>query len=237
DIVKVMGLLALATGIFYSFIQFPPSKKLMLPASTGSKHFLKDPLLYMIAFFLFFQGSMEAILNNWTTTYFTEYLGFKENVALYALSLYLAGMTVMRLLIGSVLRSVPLSQLMFGSMGLMLGGILLVAFGKNYFSSVCGLTLCGVGLAAGFPIMLGMAGSRYASNSATAFSIILTIALVGNMLVNILMGFISGNFGIRHLTTVFVGEWLLLVILAAMIFSRREKPANNTVAMEKEITV
>ena len=75
----------------------------------------------------------------------------------------------------------------------------------------------GVGLAAGFPVMLGLVGSRYADLSGTAFSFVLVIALIGNMFVNFLMGIISENFGIRHLGTVTITIILCMFVLAALI--------------------
>jgi fucose permease len=87
-----------------------------------------------------------------------------------------------------------------------------------------GLILLGIGLAAGFPIMLGLAGSRYAAQSGTAFSFIFTITLSGNMLVNYLMGLISKNYGIQHFTSVAFAELLFMIFFCILIFrSQRNK--------------
>ena len=107
---------------------------------------------------------------------------------------------------------------MLASLAIVLAGILFLQFSSNYYLSVTGLILLGIGLAAGFPIMLGLAGNRYAAQSGTAFSIIFTIVLTGNMLINYLMGVISKNYGIHHFTTVAFIELACMMLLCILIF-------------------
>jgi hypothetical protein len=59
----------------------------------------------------------------------------------------------------------------------------------TYALAVAGLIFCGAGLAAGFPMMLGILGNTYSSLSGTAFGLVLTIALLGNMLIITSWGF------------------------------------------------
>jgi FHS family glucose/mannose:H+ symporter-like MFS transporter len=218
QVVEAVGWLTLAVGLFYSFIKFPPSKKAIGFSPVKTRKLFKERYLWLIAFFLFFQGSIEAVFNNWTTTYLTKHLSIAESNALYALSLYVVGMTAMRLLTGSVLRSMKLPVLMFTSLTIAFTGILLLYFGQSYYLSILALILVGVGLAAGFPIMLGLAGNRYAAQSGTAFSFIFTISLSGNMLINYLMGVISKKYGIQHFTSVAFAELLFMLILCILIF-------------------
>lgn len=239
QIVEVVGWLTLGVGLFYAFVKFPPSKKAIGFLQTRTNRLLKQNYLWLIAFFLFFEGSIEAILNNWTTTYLTRQLLLAENKALYALSLYVAGMTAMRLLIGSVFRSIKSSTLMFSSLSIVLTGILFVYFGKSYYLSVVGLILLGVGLAAGFPIMLGLAGGRYAAQSGTAFSLIFTISLSGNMLVNYLMGLIAKNYGMGHFTSVLFTELLFMLFFCFLIFrpQRNTNSETETIIKTKRATI
>jgi fucose permease len=239
QIIKAVGWLTLAVGLFYSFIPFPPSKKDLGLGLTKTASLHKERYLLMIALYLFFQGSLEAIFNNWTTTYLTQYLSLAESKALYALSLYVAGMTLMRLLIGSVFRSVAAFKLMLASLALVTAGILFVRFGSPDYSSMAGLLLVGVGLAAGFPIMLGLAGNRYRAQSGTAFSFIFTIALTGNMLVNYAMGVISKRYGIGQLTSVAFIELGCMLLFCILIF--RSKPIGETemktLSSKKEVPI
>ena len=68
-----------------------------------------------------------------------------------------------------------------------------------------------------FPVMLGITGERFKDLSGTAFSFVISVALIGNMLVNYMMGLISGKYGISNLTTVAFIEMSLQVILFTVI--------------------
>jgi fucose permease len=82
------------------------------------------------------------------------------------------------------------------------------------------LILLGAGLAGGFPIMLGFVGERYSTQSATAFSFVLVIALTGNMLVNYIMGLVVQHYGVQHLITVAFAEWLVMMLICSSIVRR-----------------
>jgi FHS family glucose/mannose:H+ symporter-like MFS transporter len=221
-VIAAVGIVALIISIFFTLIKFPASKKQMGFALVKATHLFKDSYLFFIAFYLFFQGSLEAIVNNWTTTYLTKHLSIEENNALYALSLYVAGMTAMRLLIG-LFKSADALKLMIFSLTVILFGILALHFGTSLFTSLTGLILLGVGLAAGFPIMLGLAGERFAAQSGTAFSFIFTVSLFGNTLINYLMGWVSKTYGIQHYISFAFAELAGMLILCILIFKKQNK--------------
>jgi MFS family permease len=178
-------------------------------------------VLILIAFFLFCQSAFEAIINNWTTTFLTSGLSVPQNQALYALSLFVVGMTLMRLLLGSVFRNTALKKLWIGAFGMIFLGLLFLFIGKYFYLSVTGLILLGAGLAGGFPLMLGLVGDRYKELSGTAFSLVFVIALLGNMLINYGMGIIAQLYGIQHLITVAFIEMLVMIILCYNILKNR----------------
>jgi fucose permease len=117
-------------------------------------------------------------------------------------------------------------KMLLASMGILFFGILLLQFGKTFSLAVTGLILLGAGLAGGFPIMLGFVGTRYAERSGTAFSFVLVIALIGNMLVNYMMGVIAHNFGIQYLTTVAFTELGIMLVLSIFIFRKINRHKN-----------
>jgi fucose permease len=218
QILASVGALTFAIAIFFIFIQFPASKKEQGFALAKSSSFLKDELIILIAFYLFCQSSFEAIINNWTTTYLTKQLSVTESNALYALSLFVVGMTVMRFLSGSILRSVSAGKILMASFVLILLGIIFLKYAQPFYFAVAGLILLGAGLANGFPVMLGITGSRYAERSGTAFSFVLVVALFGNMLVNYLMGVIANRYSIHQLTNVALAELIVMIMLSVFIF-------------------
>lgn len=220
EIVSAIGWLTLAMAAGYAFISFPPAKQQKgFPLAKSGKMFA-DLTLVLIGFFLFCQSSFEAIINNWTTTYLTAGDHMEESSALYALSLYIAGMTVMRLLTGSIFRTISPQHMLLISLLLMPAGILLLRSGTSFPVSAAGLILLGAGLAGGFPIMLGFVGERYSTQSGTAFSFVLVIALTGNMLVNYMMGLVVQHYGVQHLITVAFAEWLVMMLICSSIVRR-----------------
>ena len=86
--------------------------------------------------------------------------------------------------------------------------------------SSTGLVLLGAGLASGFPVMLGFAGDRYPEISGTAFSLVLSIALLGNTLMNYGVGIIAQKFGIEHLITFAFAETIIMIIICLIILKR-----------------
>jgi fucose permease len=212
-----IGFITLIVGIFYMSIRFPEAThKQGFPLRQGLSLF-RDRLIVLIAFFLFFQSSFEAIINNWTTLFLLKRLPVSASDALYALSLFVVGITVMRILIGSVLRKTYGLKILLGSFCLTLTGLLFLRAGVSLGFAMTGLLLIGAGLAGGFPIMLGFVGNRYRELSGTAFSFVLVIALLGNMLVNYGMGFIAQYFGILHVVDVALIELAAMIVLCLFI--------------------
>jgi FHS family glucose/mannose:H+ symporter-like MFS transporter len=222
-VVATTGFLTLATGIFYILTVFPPPKQLQGFPIKRSLGLIKDNVLILIAIFLFFQSSFEAIINNWTTTYLMKYLLIGEKYALFGLSSFVVGMSVMRLLIGSIFRSVQAKKILFASFGFIFIALICLKTGHSFGMALTGLVLLGAGLAGGFPIMLGFVGDRYNELSGTAFSFAFVIALVGNMLINYLMGLIARTFGIQHLISVSFIELTAFIILGIMILKKIKK--------------
>ena len=216
-IVSIVGFATLVLGIFYLLIKFPLPKQSRGVPVKDIITLVKDGVLILIAFFLFCQSSFEAIINNWTTTYLTNHLLIDPGKSLYALSLFVAGMTVTRLFLGSIFRSTDVKKIWAVSFLLVLSGLILLGAGRSFTAAVTGLVLLGAGLAAGFPIMLGFVGNRYKEFSGTAFSLVLVIALLGNMIINYCMGIISQTYGIRHLITVAFIELAVMSLLCIRI--------------------
>ncbi|MEO8820766.1 MAG: MFS transporter [Ginsengibacter sp.] len=226
-VVSIIGIATFIVGVIYLLIKFPPPKHAGGLPVKKSLSLLNDSVLLLIAFFLFFQSAFEGIINNWTTTYLSDYLHILPGKALYALSLSVVGMTVVRLLLGSVLRNTEAKKIWTMAFSLLLLGLLFLSFAKSFYPAVTGLILIGGGLAAGFPIMLGFVGDRFKELSGTAFSIAFVIALLGNMIINYCMGFIVQRYGVRNLTTVGFVEFVIMVILCIAVLRKLNKNHKN----------
>ncbi|MCU0366221.1 MAG: MFS transporter [Bacteroidales bacterium] len=219
-IVSLTGFIALAAAILFLVIKYPPAK---LSGGASARQMLalfRDETLLLIAFFLFFQSAFEALVNNWTTTYLIDRFSVQQSSALMGLSAYVAGMTIMRLMIGSIFRNVPEKRLLVISFGILIIALITIVTGKTLFQSAAGLLILGAGLAGGFPIMLGFVGNRYPNLSGTAFSLAFTIALLGNMLINFSMGLIVEKFGVKTLPAVQSVELIVMITLGLIVFKK-----------------
>lgn len=226
-VLSATGVLALLAAVFMLLVRFPsPKQKAGFPLAK-SVQFFRDPVLLAIAFFLFCQSSFEGVVNNWTSTFLIEQRSFSEQHALYALSLFVAGMGVMRLLVGSIWKNLRVVHLLTISFVLLLISIGIIWQSTHFEVVLAGLLLLGAGLAPVFPLMLGLVGSRYRELSATAFSFVLAIALTGNMLINFCMGLISRYYGIQHLLTVMLMECLAMIMLGILIIRQTNHPTSK----------
>src|SRR6185503_13073286 len=101
-ILSSVGLIMLLAAIYFLTIKFPTAKhEKGLPVKEA-----------LTSFFLFFQSGAESLINNWTTTFFQSDLKFSEKDSLFALSCYLGGLTLTRLLLGKLLKKISSFSIM-----------------------------------------------------------------------------------------------------------------------------
>ena len=218
-ILAFVGVLMVSTVIYFSLIKFPaPKHEQGLPVKQALK-LLKQPALLLTSFFLFFQSGIEGLVNNWTTTFFQSNLAAPEKDAWFALSLNLAGLTIMRLLLNKLLKKISSFKIMIASLIITAAGSILMLYASTYTSALAALIIIGAGFAASFPVVLGYIGQLYANLSGTAFSIAFVIALSGNALINYVFGFISNAYGIQQLPVCLLA---ILTCLFILIFSIKQ---------------
>lgn len=221
SILSGVSILPVLIGTFILLTKYPEAKHSGQMSVRHSIKLIKEPLLLLIGFFLFCQSSFEGVINNWTTLYLSQQWLATESNALYGLSLFVVGMAVIRLLLGSVFRTISSAKIMMMSF-IMLGiGCLIIQLAGSFAHAVIGLVVCGGGLAAGFPVMLAILGGRYAQLSGTAFGLVLTIALFGNMMMNYGMGWIAEVFGMQYYPAVLFALFTLMAVLSYGVFKNQ----------------
>jgi MFS family permease len=210
-ILSSVGLIMLLAAIYFLTIKFPTAKhEKGLPVKEALK-LLKQPALLLTSFFLFFQSGAESLINNWATTFFQADLKFSEKDSLFALSCYLGGLTLTRLLLGKLLKKISSFSIMIASLLLAAAGGFLLLYSDSYAISLVALIMLGAGFAASFPVILGYIGHIYATLSGTAFSIAFVIGLTGNTLINYSFGLLSNRYGTKQLPV------LLLCVIACLL--------------------
>lgn len=222
-----IGIVLLGPVFFLAAIDFPMPKQAQgFPLAQGAG-LLRDGALLLIAFTLALQSGLEGVVNNWITTYLESARGLAAREALFALSAFVGGMTVARLALAEVLKRMPGDRVLYLGMALSAIGIGILRIAPWANAATAGLAVLGVGLAAAFPLLLGFVADLYPALSGTAFSVVLVIALLGNMGINYLVGVVADRVGAGYLPLV-LGMCLALQFafaVTALRAYRRRAPA------------
>lgn len=212
-ILQGIGIIMLVGILYCTPIRFPAPKQAQgFPVKKGLG-LLKESSLLLLSFILFFQSGIEGVCNNWSTLYFGQTTGISANQALMALTCMVAGLTIARLLLVIVFKKVKPETVLPCSLILTAIGFGLLTFTPGFARAAIGMVLIGTGLASTFPVILSILGSRYASLSGTAFGVALVIALVGQTLLNSLMGVASQSIGIGLYPYLMIGSLLIMLLL------------------------
>jgi len=228
SVIDVVSAVSLLVAIAFAVISYPEiehKEKIsikLLPDFIGNKLFMG------ICFYLFFQSAFEALINNWSVSYFVKQLHTEQNIALIALSFSVLGMVAMRILSGSILKKISHSVMIYSSLVLLTSGLILLLFSFSIYFLMLGLFLIGAGLAPGFPVMLGIVGGIYKEVSGTAFSFALFIALIGNMIINYFTGVLSQKYGMVVYPYIILTEIVMMIILFIFIRKSEKKQNINT---------
>lgn len=217
-IVAGIGFSMLAPLILNLILTFPKPKQ---EQSIAIKQFFllaKNKLLLLFGFILFFQSGLEALTNNWTTSYLIEVLQVAEQKALLTLTIYGGIFTVGRLAVGLLLKVMSSRIVLVGAVLLALIGGVISLIAGNVGMYTMGLLCIGLGLSAGFPIVLGMVGDRFPSWTGTAFGVVFSIALIGNIIINYLNGVAAELWSIGTFPIVYVISASLMLLLIFVTF-------------------
>lgn len=213
-----IGIFVLLPVIIYLIIPFPPPKNPQGFPLKEARRLVKDPWIILTGFILFIQSGMEGLANNWSTTFLLENKGFLSQNALFSLTWLVAGMTFMRLVLGWWLHHIRPGLVLILSIALSVLGSMLLVLTDAQAATYIGMGILGAGLSACFPVIMGQVAGKYTRLSGTALSIVLVLALLGNMLCNYGMGIMANSRGTRVLPLVIAGGLLiqLFLIIPAM---------------------
>jgi fucose permease len=196
-VIAALGGLVAIVLAYFLVVQFPAPKQPQGFPLRDALRLTRDPVLLLLGLILFFESGMEITMGGWTAAYVNDVLALPGDRALLLLSLYWVGMTVARLLLGTVLSGLSHRRVLLPSLALALVGVLLLLMAETQALAAAGVLLVGAGFAAVFPVVLGLVGDRYPQLSGTAFSLVLVMALTGGTLLPLATGVLGDRFGLR----------------------------------------
>jgi len=221
--------LSILVAVLFAVISYPITVEKEKISFRLVPIFVKNRMFLMICFYLFFQSAFEAIVNNWSVSFFMDSVGVVQEKALVALSFSVLGMIMMRILTGSIFKLLSYNQLIRIALTLLTLGLICLILPAPYFVRVAGLFFLGTGLAPGFPVMLGVVAGIFKNVSATAFSFAMVIALTGNIIINYLTGVFVDKFGVGVYLYVVLIEIIAMVIVFGLIRSSEKKTESGPV--------
>jgi MFS transporter, FHS family, glucose/mannose:H+ symporter len=233
SIVAGIGVIVLVPVVFCLVIDFPaPKQSGGSPADTSRLRFLLDPFFLLAALAMGIQSGMEGMSNDWLTRYYKFVVlsgeeGVERNaqIALIALT---SGMVLTRLALASLLRWLSAQLVLLTGIAIAAAGALALTYSASYWGSLAGPILIGTGLAAAFPVTLGLVADRFPNQSGTAFSIIFVVALLGNMLINKTFGNFAEKYGIQQYTSALLALLVGSAILLSLVVWLSRRPADQT---------
>jgi fucose permease len=230
SIIGTIGAALLLPVLYFLVLDLPVPKHAQgFPIAQGAG-LARDGALLAIALTLALQSGIEGVINNWSTTYLQHARGISPRHALLALSAYVGGMTVARVALTGILRTVPGGRVLLSGILVSGAGVAILAWAPGATTAATGLALTGIGLAAAFPLLMGYAADLHPDMSGTAFSVVLAIALPGNMAANYLVGVLSARFGPEHLP-LWLGACLALqsgiAVIALRAYGARTHPSTG----------
>lgn len=219
-ILSVIGFLVIVPLVLFVVLKCPEAKNSGGIPYRKYAQMLKNPTILLIGFFLFFQSGFETLSTTWTPRYFMEIYLADTQSALISLTVMSVSLTVARLFLGMAMRKVEAWKVLIAGMLITLSGLILMKFGGSYSLGLVGIAMLGFGASASFPVMLGYVGTMYPDISGAAFSLVLMMALTGNMLLNALGGVVFETWQVSSFTLYMISIILLMLALLYLIIRR-----------------
>lgn len=219
QILIILSLIIFISSLVLVGMRFPTSKHTQNAPFRSFLHFFKHKTLVLLTLFLFFQSALEGVFNNWTSTFLVNVVDFKMNEALTLLTIYMAGLTAYRIFLAAILKKTSPMLVLFVSVLILLISTFVFSLQVAHsWYNIAGIGV-GIGTAAGFPIVLSFVAQLYTQLRGTAFGFALFISVIGNILINFLMGIIAQQAGLEVFPCVAV--FCVLAMLGSFLFIRR----------------
>ena len=186
---NTISVIMLLCILFFFFISFPQAKEQEGVSFQNTLGLLKYPALLIFALVLFFQSGFEGVSGSFTVSFLDKSCHIDNATATLSMTWFTIGMLAGRLPLGYITKHLKdLGTLYLYLLTAFTGVVFLYACGSQVSMVYVAMTLIGFGVGATFPVVLNYIGSTFRSQSGTAFSIALFIALCGQSIMNRLAG-------------------------------------------------
>lgn len=168
-----------------------------------------------IAAFGFASVALHGATTNWSVLYLQDEMGAAQGAAALSIPLFMAALTVARLLGDRITRRFSAAQIAYGSLFLAMLGAVIVLGATTLWVAALGFAIMGLGTALHYPLMVTAAAKltdRPSSQNIAALTMILSVSI---LFVPLLIGAVAEMWGLR------VGMGLMIPALAlSFLFAR-----------------
>jgi len=219
--------LSLVPFIIYVVLRFPRAKHAQGFPIKDAAGIARNPLLWLTGFILFFESGNEFTVGGWISSHLQTTFGVAAGTAALVLAGYWAAVMAGRLVSSRLVRGVRNETLILASAALSLVAALLMALAPSGPAAAMGAVLIGAGFAAIYPTTLAIVGANFAAFTGTAFSVVISLGLVGGMLSPWLAGRIAQASSLRRGFIIPVVNCAMIIVLTVFVRTRTAKPAKE----------
>jgi FHS family glucose/mannose:H+ symporter-like MFS transporter len=210
----VLSLVPLFLFLIFSFPK--PKHGQGFPLSHAA-HVVKNSLLWLCGFLLFFQSGNEFTVGGWISTYLHESFGLTARTASFLLAGYWAAIMGGRLASSKVLRVLRSTNLILLSAMVSLFASILVVVSPSRFLAGLAAVVLGLGFAAIFPTTLAVVGEAFPRFSGTAFSVVFVVATLGGMTSPWLVGKIAHAYSLKQGMFIPIVNCSMIILIQILI--------------------
>ncbi len=212
-VIRFIGAVMLVCIIVCFYVRFPVSRHAQSFPLKKAVGLLKEKSLLILSFILFFESGIEGSCNNWTTLYLEKSTDIRPGLILQTLTCMVIALTVSRLGLAVLLKKWKQDNILISCFVVAMLGFICLSFAHSFMVAALGMILVGIGVSATFPIILSIVGKDYSSLLGTAFGVAITISIVGNTLINSIVGTLSHVISLAVYPVVMVVCIIMMMIL------------------------
>ena len=232
----VIAVLSLA----FIFIPFPKAKltKEDKFSLIDSIKLFKYHILAVAGFLFFFQGVLEAVSANYSTSYYTSTdNGVGTSVALTSLIFMTVGMAIGRFTLPLCLKTAGKKVAMFLFMAIAFAGALVQYFlPSSAMGAFVSMTLLGFGIGVTAPVIFDYLGQVFKRHSGAAVSLSVVVAQVGMLVGNFLVGKMFLPSSVENgLPRYFPLVMCLMILAVCILFPFVAKASDSAKAKYKDL--
>ncbi|HWC77469.1 MAG TPA: MFS transporter [Blastocatellia bacterium] len=222
NILLIAMMLTIGALVLFVAISFPRAVQGERFRVRKAAHVLRNPLVLLLGFVLFFQSGSEFIIAGYTSTYLGRYLDAPISTASYLLALYWGCIVLGRVASSRLLLTVRAATLVRASaLGAACGALLLI-FSSSTAVAALALAIIGLSFASIFPTVLGQAAGSFDSYLGTVLGVLFAISLVGGMTMPWAVGQIAEVQGLKFGLSLVAVSFVMIFGLE-LIISRRAR--------------